>query len=110
MNLDRLKQLQEFLLSDPEDPFLWYALAMEFHNGSAYSEASKHYLYLIEHFPDYIGAYYHFGRLYVETNDLNNALDIYKKGISIAKKSKDTHALRELMEAFFHAGGDEDDL
>lgn len=110
MNLDRLKQLQEFLLTDPKDPFLWYALAMEFHNGSAYQDAIKHYKYLLEHFPDYIGTYYHFGRLYLETNDIPNALNIYKKGIYIAKKSKDTHALRELKEAFFHAGGDEEDL
>lgn len=49
--------------------------------------------------PDYVGTYYHLGKLYEEIEEGEKALEIYQKGIEIAKKIKDQHALSELMGA-----------
>ena len=44
-----------------------------------------------------MGTYYHLGKLYEIINQKDDALITYEKGIAIAKKVKDQHALNELM-------------
>ena len=61
--------------------------------------ALEYYLKLVAIDPDYVGTYYHLGKLYEEEEDLEKALVAYADGIVIAKKIKDQHALSELMNA-----------
>lgn len=97
MAINRLEQLLEFFKNEPHDPFLKYALATEYLRLNNQEKALWFYLDLVNQHPDYIGTYYHLGKLYEQLQQAEEALKIYEKGIEIAKKIKDQHALNELL-------------
>ena len=97
MPINRLEKLLEFAANEPEDPFLKYALATEYLRLGDQEKALSFYTDLISNHPDYVGTYYHLGKLYEMINQKDDALITYEKGIAIAKKVKDQHALNELM-------------
>jgi tetratricopeptide (TPR) repeat protein len=49
---------------------------------------------------NYVASYYQLGKLYESLNDVEKALEVYKKGIEIAKKMENKKTLLELQEAF----------
>lgn len=97
MTTDRLERLLEFFKNDPNDPFLKYALATEYLRLNNTDEALRYYLDLVDKHTDYIGTYYHLGKLYEQLERQNDALKTYEQGIEIAKRIKDQHALSELL-------------
>ncbi len=99
MENNRLNKLQEFLKSSPDDSFLNFALAKEYESLENYDLALKHFLYIKEKDPSYIGLYYHLGQLYALLQEDILALDVYKQGMSLAKEQGDYHALSELNTA-----------
>lgn len=94
---DRLKQLQGFLESQPDDSFILFAIAKEYEGMEQYEKAEEHYRYLKSVDPDYVGLYYHLGQLQEELDKADDAMLTYNEGIEIAKKLKDQHALSELQ-------------
>ncbi|MFU1857400.1 tetratricopeptide repeat protein [Sphingobacterium sp. NGMCC 1.201703] len=105
----RLDQLQEFLKESPEDPFLKYAIAAEYLKQQDEQEALARFEQLIEQHPDYVGTYYHLGKLYEKLDKQEVAIITYKNGIEIARKSRNFHALGELQGALSFLVEDEDD-
>lgn len=99
MNFNRLQQLLQFLEQSPNEAFLLFAIAKEYEGSGDSSNALKYYLLLQQHHPDYVGLYYHLGKLYEQQEDFDNALATYTKGIEVAKAAGDRHALGELAEA-----------
>ena len=97
MSINRLERLLEFFKTDPNDPFLKYALATEYLRLNNTEEALRFYLDLVDKHTDYIGTYYHLGKLYEQLGQQNDALKVYEQGIAIAKRIKDQHALSELL-------------
>lgn len=95
--VNRLEKLLEFIDNDPNDPFLKYALATEYLRLNNQGEALKFYIDLVQNHEDYVGTYYHLGKLYELRQEQESALKIYQKGMEVAKKIKDHHALSELM-------------
>jgi tetratricopeptide (TPR) repeat protein len=91
--LDLLLQLHHEL---PNDDFTLFALAKEYETLGQPDVAIDYYANLMEKHPDYVGVYYHFGKILEHQNRLDEALIIYEKGISVAQKVGDTHALSEL--------------
>ncbi len=99
MTLSRLPQLLQFLKEDPKDAFILFAIAKEYEKLGNLETALSYYLKLLEIQPDYIGTYYHLGKLYQKKAALEKAMTTFETGIEIAKKIKDQHALSELMNA-----------
>ena len=97
MSINRLERLQEFLNNEPNDPFLKYALATEYLRLNNPEKALWFFLDLVDKHIDYVGTYYHLGKLYEQISQPKEALAIYEKGIAVAKKIKDQHALNELL-------------
>lgn len=97
MSINRLERLKEFLDNEPNDPFLKYALATEYLRLNNQEKALWFYLDLVDNHADYVGTYYHLGKLYEQMLKHQEALTIYEKGIAVAKKIKDQHALNELL-------------
>jgi tetratricopeptide (TPR) repeat protein len=96
MNNDRLSKLEYFLKSEPEDPFNWYALAMEY--KSIDISKAKHYLdHLLNHFPDYLPTYYQVAELHIEESKKEEAETILEYGIKLAKSQNNSNTLRELQ-------------
>ncbi|WP_200878600.1 tetratricopeptide repeat protein [Sphingobacterium sp. SG20118] len=109
MMSDRLEQLQEFLKDSPQDPFLKYAMATEYLKLGNQEEALKGYLDLVTNHSDYVGTYYHLGKLYEKMTRVEEARDIYQKGIVITQKKRNMHALGELRGALNLLDGEDED-
>jgi tetratricopeptide (TPR) repeat protein len=98
-NLGRIEQLIEFSKEEPDNPFNFYALALEYQNSDA-QKAAEYYDKLLKEFDNYIPTYYHAALFFADQNDISKSKRIYEKGISLAKAKNDAHALRELQNAY----------
>jgi tetratricopeptide (TPR) repeat protein len=105
MQTTRLTKLLEFLASDPNDPFVLYALATEYNTSNQEEKAFYYYNKLIEEHPDYVGTYYHLGKLYEKTQQSEKAIAVYKNGMLVARRKNDGHAFSELQGACNSAMG-----
>jgi len=106
---DRLLQLQNFLKASPDDSFILFAIAKEYEKLNNTDLALDQYLKLRSTDPDYVGLYYHLGKLYEQKEDIDAAVATYKTGMDIAKKQGDKHALSELAGAKLNLVDDDDD-
>lgn len=95
----RIEMLKAYLADDPSDPFLHYALALEYIPLSRNAEAIVVLEDLLKNSPDYLAAYYQLGKLYEKQLRNEEALKTYSNGIAIAKSQKDLHTLSELQGA-----------
>jgi tetratricopeptide (TPR) repeat protein len=93
---NRLKSLLKFYNEDPGDPFVLYSLAQEYSSGGDLAESRKYYLLLKSVDADYIGLYYHLGKLEECDENFEKAKHVYVEGIEIAKRIRDSHAQGEL--------------
>ena len=108
MSTPRLQKLLSFLQSSPEEPFLVFALAKEYENLGQREEALRYYNQLLEQNPDYVATYYHLGKLQEAIGEPGEAFALYKKGMVVAQKAGDQHALNELAAAKLNLGDEED--
>ncbi|WP_406826819.1 tetratricopeptide repeat protein [Pedobacter sp. KACC 23697] len=105
MSSTRLSKLLEFLESDPNDPFILYALATEYNTQNDKEKAYSFYLQLTDKHPDYVGTYYHLGKLLEKDDQKEKAIEIYQKGMQVARNKRDMHAFSELQGAYHTAAG-----
>lgn len=98
----RLQQLQQFLERSPEDPFLLYALAIEYVGLKQDAAAEPLFLKLLNEKPEYLASYYHFGKLLERQERTEEALAIFAAGAELAQRLGDSKTLRELREAHFN--------
>jgi tetratricopeptide (TPR) repeat protein len=105
MQSTRLISLLEFLKSDPNDPFVIYALATEYNSMNDTEQAFHYYHILVSDHPDYVGTYYHLGKLYEKNDKQEQAIATYQKGMAVARNKRDNHALSELQGAYNSAMG-----
>ncbi|MCR9289522.1 MAG: tetratricopeptide repeat protein [Bacteroidetes bacterium] len=108
MKSKRLEQLYNFLENSPNDSFLLFAIAKEYEKLQDKESALKYYLKLTKEDPDYVGTYYHLGKLYERLDQITTAFFTYKRGMVIAKKINDQHAFSELAGAKMELGDDDD--
>lgn len=105
MQSTRIDKLLKFLESDPNDPFVLYALATEYNSSNDIEKAFDYYNKLVSDHPDYVGTYYHLGKLYEKTEKKEDALVVYQKGMAAARNKRDMHAFSELQGAYNSAAG-----
>jgi tetratricopeptide (TPR) repeat protein len=98
--MDRLQLLHTLLADQPQDPFLNHALALEEIKLGHDPEARRLFESLLALNPDYVGSYYHLGKLLERQGEEPKALEVYEKGMATAKKLGDQHALGELRAAY----------
>lgn len=105
MQSTRLNKLLAFLATEPNDPFILYALATEYNSLNDTVEAFHYYLKLVAEHPDYVGTYYHLGKLYQKEGQPEKAVEIYQLGMQRARQKGDRHAFSELQGAYHMAAG-----
>jgi Tfp pilus assembly protein PilF len=98
--MDRIAKLKEFLQASPGDNFLKHALALEYIKIGDDPTAQSIFEEILTQDPDYIGSYYHLAKLLERTGDTDAAVKWYEKGMEVAKKAGDLHALGELRSAW----------
>ena len=104
----RLEQLLGYLEETPKDTFILYALSKEYEIQGDLEKALGKFKHLLEVDPDYVGAYYHLGKLYEKLEQPTKAFSTYKIGIEVAQRINDQHSLSELAGAKLNLGDDED--
>ena len=104
----RLEKLLNFYKDNPEDPFILFAIAKEYDALEDLDKALTAFLQLMEKAPDYVGTYYHLGKLYEKQEAYAKAFHTYREGMEVAQKAGDQHAYNELAGAKLALGDDED--
>src|SRR5258708_26271492 len=100
MQISRLEKLLEFIKSEPEDPFLKYALATEYLRINQTDKALEYYEDLVNRHRDYAGTYYHLGKLYEALGRRDEALNTYETGMKVTRELQDNHAFSELQAVY----------
>ena len=98
--MDRIQKLEEFLKASPGDNFLKHALALEYIKLNDDQKARELFEDILMKSPDYIGSYYHLGKLLERAGETEGAIRWYEKGMTAAKEAKDQHAYNELQAAY----------
>lgn len=107
MSTNRMHQLLAFLEQSPGDPFLTFGIAKEYENLQQWEDALAWYLKITEKDRDYVGVYYHLGKLYERLKQPELAIATYKTGMEVAQKAGDRHAYSELAAAKMEIDEDE---
>jgi tetratricopeptide (TPR) repeat protein len=94
--LMRTDLLKEYIREDPHDPFLRYALALEYLRSGEDGEALEEFLYVQRQFGDYLPNYYQLGSLLIKMERTVEGLDALKRGLVVAGEQGDMHTASEL--------------
>ena len=94
----RLQQLLAFYEADPTDAFTTYALATEY-RAQEPERAWDFYQILLTNHPDYVGTYYHAGKLLEQFGKKSEAEKVYRDGLRVARAAGQQHAASELLQA-----------
>lgn len=97
--MERIEKLRSFIAADSNDLFSRHALAMELAKLGKLEMAVIELEAILILDENYIGSYYHLGKLFEKLSSFDKALHIYEKGISVAKHLHKQHELRELQGA-----------
>lgn len=97
MNTERIDSLLQLIQDDPSDPFLKYALALEYATDIQYvAKAIDLLKQLRASHPDYLPLYYQLGTLLKNVGELKEALKIVQQGMQLALDQQKPHVFREL--------------
>ena len=95
----RLEQLELLARKDPGDPFVQYAIALEYVSSNRLEEAAGSLERLMEAAPDYTAGYHQAGRVYEKLDRDDEARRCYERGIVVAQRQGDAKDLDEMREA-----------
>lgn len=96
---DRTEVLKQMLAQDPTNAFARYGLAMELMKSGELAGAVAEFRALLQHNPDYAAAYFHGGQALEKLGDIEQARDLYEKGIQVTGRTGDGHTRGELQAA-----------
>ena len=91
--------LKTMVAARPNDSFLRYGLAMEYRNAGDLEGAMREFRDLMTADPDYAAAYFHAGQTLERLGKLDDAREIYERGIEVTTRKGDQHARSELQGA-----------
>jgi tetratricopeptide (TPR) repeat protein len=95
----RLDKLLKMLETKSGDPFLLYALGLEYKKLGDMKSAIEYLDKTIQHDWGYCYAYYQKGLILQESGDLDSARRTFREGIDAAQRKGDAHAAEEISAA-----------
>jgi tetratricopeptide (TPR) repeat protein len=99
MATNRLEILQQMVEQDPNNSFARYGLAMEYANSGAFEKAITEFENLVRQDADYSAAYFHGGQALEKLGRLEDARQMYEKGIEVTTRKGDLHTRAEIEAA-----------
>lgn len=99
MNKSKISQLAKNIQQDPSDTFSKFALALELLKEDQVEKAQLLFEAILKQDPDYLGVYYHLGKLYQRREMYKFAEEMFSKGIKVAEKKNESRTKSELSEA-----------
>jgi FimV-like protein len=103
--MNRIEKLKEFLLAEPDDPFVKHALALEYIKIGETAAARELLEEVLTKDPGAVGSYYQLGRLLEGMGEVRLALQWYEKGMAAAKAAGERRAYNELQSAYDELAG-----
>jgi tetratricopeptide (TPR) repeat protein len=97
--MSRVEKILEMIANGGKDSFLQHALGLEYIKMGKDEEALVQFKELLEREPQYVGTYFHLGKLYEKLARVDEAIITYDCGMEEAKKANDKHSYNELMMA-----------
>jgi Tfp pilus assembly protein PilF len=98
-NHNKIRELAGYLKKNPQDSFTKFALALELLKLDEVSKAQVLFESVLKQDPNYLGVYYHLGKLYERTGRPGDAKEMYIRGIRVAELQNHERTLAELKEA-----------
>ncbi len=98
-NNHRIQKILDFLEKSPHDCFLLHALALENIKNNNLLEAQNLFEKVLAINPNYVGTYYHLGRLLEQKGKRQKAIETYEEGMKMCQINGDRHSLSELRSA-----------
>lgn len=98
----KISKLAKQLKENPGDSFLKFALALELLKNAQTDKTLALFKSILSKDPNYVGVYYHLGKLYEQLGENNLALKCYKDGIIVTEKLGDQHSKSELQGALIN--------
>jgi tetratricopeptide (TPR) repeat protein len=99
MPADRTEALKQLLAADPRNVFARFGLAMEHAKAGQLEDAAREFATLLANNPEYWGAYFHYGQTLERLFRLDEARQVYERGIETAGRLGQAHARTELEAA-----------
>lgn len=95
----RLEILKSMVEQKPEDGFSRYGLAMEYVRSGDLETAVAEFETLLQYNPKYAAGYFHGGQTLEKLGRIDDAKEIYRRGVDVTTASGDEHTRSELMAA-----------
>jgi Tfp pilus assembly protein PilF len=95
----RMRQLEQMLQRQPDDPFLLYGMAMEFKKADEPARALEYFDKVLQRDPNYCYAYYQRGQVHESLGDIESARRSLREGLEAADRAGDGHARQEIEAA-----------
>lgn len=96
---DRITQIEALLSESPTDAFLLHAMSLEYKKLENFEKSKYFFDKNLELNPDYLGAYYAYGKLLEAHHYPEEALEIYEKGKVLAQAQNDIKTYNEIQAA-----------
>jgi len=97
--MDRLEGLKLLVEESPQDRFARYGLAMELSSQGRLEESLGEFRALMFLDPDYVASYFQAGQTLEKLNRVEEAREVYRKGIEVAARRGDMKTRGELESA-----------
>ncbi len=98
-NLERIELLKGYCKEEPENPFNYYALALEYREFDK-TAAANLFDFVVIDFPNYLPVYFPAAHFFFEEGDLQKAKKLFETGLTLAHDLKDEKAKKELANAY----------
>jgi len=97
--MDRLARLKALVQENPHDQFARYGLAMELAGQGQLEESWDEFQSLMSVDSEYLPTYFQAGQLLERLNRVEEARQVYHRGIAVAKRRGDLRTCSELESA-----------
>ncbi len=100
----RREKIEQMLLDEPNDLFLRYGLALEYHREGNAEQALEHLRSLTGENPPYVPAFFRSAQILVDMDRIEQAREFLRNGIETARSQNDLHAAAEMSELLSDLG------
>lgn len=94
-----MEALKAMLAEDPANSFARYGLAIEYVKAGNFETAVSEFRSLLDADPNYAAAYFHGGQTLEKMGLVDEAKEMYERGIEVTSRSGDAHTRSELQGA-----------
>lgn len=95
----KISKLARSVQKDPADTFSKFALALELLKVNRVEKAQVLFEAILKQDPEYLGVYYHLGKLYQQRGMFKKAEKLFRDGVKLAEMKGDLRTKSELSEA-----------